>query len=282
MKHVLITGATSGFGKLMAESFLTQGNKVIATGRNLTARTEILASLRERFGDRLIELNLDVTNKTEVELAVTKVTEQVGRIDVLINNAGYGLFGPLETTSEELIRHQMEVNFFGTVNVTKAFLPMLRESKGKIFNFSSVFGFMGFPLTSLYCASKFAVEGLTESLRGELAPHGVQVCLIEPGGYGTNFGESIGWVEDGKVYENQIRNYQSLRKKFASSNPQNPREVADGVVKLASRNTLPMRQVFGRDGRLSLLMRRTVPAGLYFRILDQLFKKIFVKGISRS
>ena len=282
MRKVLITGATAGFGKLIVEAFLKNGDTVIATGRNLTSRKEIFETDRAKYGEKLIEITMDVTNKDEVAAAARLVEEKFGAVDILINNAGYGLFGALEDLTEEEIRYQMEVNFFGTVNVTKAFLPMLRKSKGKVFNFSSVFGFMGWPLTSLYCASKYAVEGLTESLRGELAPHGVQVCLIEPGGYRTNFGTSLTWSEPkgNSVYKQQFNNYQLLRQKLASRKPQLPSEVSDGILELSKRSVLPMRKVFGKDGRASHLMKRILPSKLYFMVIDNFTKKIFMRSLT--
>lgn len=276
MRKVLITGATSGFGKLLVHAFLRNGDHVIATGRNLTSRKEIFESER-RPNVRLTEYAMDVTNKTEVAAVVKEVESKFGNIDILINNAGYGLFGALEDLQEDEIRYQMEVNFFGTVNVTQAFLPLLRASRGKIFNFSSVFGFMGFPLTSLYCASKFAVEGLTESLRGELAPHGVQVCLIEPGGYRTNFGTSLAWSmkNPGSVYSKQFNNYKAIHAKISARKPQEPTEVSEGILKLSKRSKLPMRKVFGKDGSMSYILRRYLPTGLYYGIMDVAFKKLF-------
>lgn len=279
MRKILITGATAGFGKLLADAFLRDGDLVIATGRNLANRKEIFESERRQYPDRLVEISMDVTNKDEVAEAVKAVTDKFGGVDVLINNAGYGLFGALEDLKEEEIRYQMEVNFFGTVNVTQAFLPLLRKNKGKIFNFSSVFGFMGFPLTSLYCASKFAVEGLTESLRGELAPHGVQVCLIEPGGYRTNFGSNLLWSIKGQdsVYKLQFNNYKELHAKISKKKPQQPSEVSEGILALSKRSKLPMRKVFGQDGRLSHFLRRFLPSGFYFGLMDTVFKKMFLR-----
>ena len=138
MRKVLITGATSGFGKLLVEAFLKNGDFVIATGRSLSIRKDVFERERSSFSNNILELTMDVTNKIEVEAAVKVVEAKFGSVDILINNAGYGLFGALEDLEEEEIRYQMEVNFFGTVNVTKSFLPLLRNAKGKLFNFSSV------------------------------------------------------------------------------------------------------------------------------------------------
>ncbi len=280
MRKVLITGATSGFGKLLVEAFLRNGDMVIATGRSLSTRKEIFEKERSAFPDKIIEITMDVTNKVEVEAAVKVVENKFGIVDILINNAGYGLFGALEDLEEEEIRYQMEVNFFGTVNVTKSFLPLLRNAKGKIFNFSSVFGFMGFPLTGLYCASKYAVEGLTESLRGELAPHGVQVCLIEPGGYRTNFGNNLAWSQKNpaSIYSQQFNNYKTLHKKISQRKPQQPSEVSEGILKLSKKARLPMRKVYGKDGFMSHLLKRCLPSSVYFGIMDTVFKKVFMRS----
>lgn len=280
MRKVLITGATSGFGKLLVEAFLRNGDYVIATGRNLSTRKEVFEKERTAYSDKILEVTMDVTNKAEVEAAVKLIEGKHGSVDILINNAGYGLFGALEDLQEEEIRYQMEVNFFGTVNVTKSFLPLLRSAKGKIFNFSSVFGFMGFPLTGLYCASKYAVEGLTESLRGELAPHGVQVCLIEPGGYRTNFGNNLAWSQKNpaSIYRQQFNNYKSLHQKISQRKPQQPSEVSEGILKLSKRSRLPMRKVYGKDGLMSHIMKRCLPSSLYFGIMDTVFKKVFMRS----
>ena len=277
MRKVLITGATSGFGKLLTDAFLRNGDIVIATGRKLEGRKDIFEQERQSYPGKLFEYSLDVTDKQEIAAVVKSIESTLSDVDILINNAGYGLFGALEDLTEEDIRYQMEVNFFGTVNVTKAFLPMLRKKKGMIFNFSSVFGFMGFPLTSLYCASKYAVEGLTESLRGELAPHGVQVCLIEPGGYRTNFGNNLTWSSSSVAYHQQLENYKHLRNRLASRKPQLPTEVSEGILELSLKRKLPMRKVFGKDGRASHFMKRFLPSSIYFRLMDVFFKKIFLR-----
>ena len=213
MKRIIvITGATSGFGCALVKEFLNQGDHVIATGRNLSDRSDIFKTERAQYKNQLIEKNLDVTLEKECLDFKNYIEESGQNIDVLINNAGYALFGALEDTSMEQIRDQFEVNFFGLTRITQNLLPSLVKSKGKILNFSSVFGFTGFPLTSAYCASKFAVEGFSESLDYELRPHGVQVCLIQPGGYRTKFGSSAVWGKSSNVcYNTQTDNYQILR-----------------------------------------------------------------------
>jgi short-subunit dehydrogenase len=281
MRKVLITGATSGFGKLLVDAFLKNGDFVIATGRNMTSRKELFEPERAKYAKTFLEIDLDVTQKDQIYAAADIVSQKMGSIDILINNAGYGLFGALEDLQEKEMRYQMEVNFFGTVEVTRAFLPMLRIAKGKIFNFSSVFGFMGFPLTSLYCASKYAIEGLTESLRFELAPHGVQICLIEPGGYRTNFGKNLLWSQSNpaSIYGTQMKNYRELHDKISKKKPQEPHEVSDGILKLSFRAKLPMRKVYGKDGHLSYFLKNYLPNFVYFGMLDNFLKKTFSRSV---
>ncbi len=282
MRKVLITGATSGFGKLLVDAFLQNGDYVIATGRNIHSRKEIFEDERLKYKDHFQEIDLDVTNPDQVILAADSVFKKFGSLDILINNAGYGLFGALEDLEKEEIRYQMEVNFFGTVDVTCAFLPMLRKSRGKIFNFSSVFGFMGFPLTSLYCASKYAIEGLTESLRAELAPHGVQVCLIEPGGYRTNFGKNLSWSQKNpdSIYRLQMKNYRELHEKVSKKKPQEPNEVSKGLLKLSLKTKLPMRKVYGKDGLFSYILKNYIPERMYFFIMDNFLKIVLLRKAS--
>jgi NAD(P)-dependent dehydrogenase (short-subunit alcohol dehydrogenase family) len=269
--RVFITGTTSGFGSLMAEAFLKEGATVIASGRRLSSRKEILQGLHHQFPGRLHEIDLDVTDASQRAQALQFCQRSLGGIDVLINNAGSGLFGALEDCTEEQVRQQMEVNFFGTALMCREFLPLLRESRGKIFNFSSVLGFQGLPLTSLYNASKFAVEGLSEGLAYELQSQGVQVCIVQPGSFSTKFMNSSTWAEnaenDSSPYRRQTRNYHQLRAAM-TANPRypNPEIVVRGVVRLAKKKTVPLRVTFGKDAHGTAFIRKLLPAELYYRI----------------
>lgn len=282
-RTIVITGATSGFGVAIVREFLSHGETVIATGRNLSSRKDIFNDERNKYKNLLIEFDLDVTVESECH-AFKKMLETSGHsIDILINNAGYGLFGALGNLSLDQIRHQFEVNFFGMVRVTQTLLPLVIKSKGKIFNFSSVFGFSGFPLSSAYCASKFAVEGFSESLDYELRPHGVQVCLIEPGGYRTKFGSSSVWGnQKEETYELQTQNYQSLRNKIMSrKNYQDPAHLALGVWRLSKKSSLPLRVPFGKDANATAFIRKLMPAGVLHRMSHMMFNKIFLKKINQ-
>lgn len=279
-RTIVITGATSGFGVAMVKEFLSKGDTVIATGRNLNVRNEIFSTEKSQYKDQLIEINLDVTSESECISFRKYLDEKKIKIDVLINNAGYGLFGALADLSLEQIRHQFEVNFFGTVRITQLLLPLVIKSKGKIFNFSSVFGFSGFPLSSAYCASKFAVEGFSESLDYELRPHGVQVCLIEPGGYRTKFGSSSIWGDhNDKAFELQTKNYHALRQKIMTrKNYQDPADLAAGVWNLSIRSNLPLRVPFGKDAKATAFIRKIMPAFALHRMSHKMFNKIFMKA----
>jgi NAD(P)-dependent dehydrogenase (short-subunit alcohol dehydrogenase family) len=179
-----ITGASTGFGRLLAEDVLKSGGKVIATARN---RSQI-ADLEQQFPKNAKALALDVTDAGQIDSAVTQAFAQFGQVDVLVNNAGYGLAGSIEEATEEEFRPVFETNVFGLIRVTRAFLPYLRKQRsGHILNLSSIGGLIGLPGWGYYHASKFAVEGFSEALAAELAPLGIHVTVIEPGPFRTDF-----------------------------------------------------------------------------------------------
>src|ERR1700761_2653364 len=181
-KTVLITGASSGFGKAAVKLFHTNDWNVIATMRSPEKETE-LSKLSNVFISKL-----DVTDKASIKTSVAAGIERFGKIDVLVNNAGYGAMGALEASTEEQVKQQFDVNLFGLIAVTKAVLPGMRQQKsGTIINVSSVGGRITFPFSSLYHSTKFAVEGLTESMQYELNPLGINLKIVEPGGYKTEF-----------------------------------------------------------------------------------------------
>ncbi|RYZ48133.1 MAG: SDR family NAD(P)-dependent oxidoreductase [Sphingobacteriales bacterium] len=184
-KTIFITGASKGFGKLWAEAFLNRGDKVIATARNI----DTLNDLVDAHGEQVLALQLDVNDRDAVFAAVQQAKEHFGTIDVLINNAGYGLFGAVEETTEQQARDQFETNFFGLLWATQAVIPIMREQQsGHIIQVSSVLGVVGIPTLALYNASKFAVEGLTESMVQELASFGINLTLVEPNAFSTDWG----------------------------------------------------------------------------------------------
>src|SRR5689334_227204 len=178
-----ITGASSGLGRAFADYTVGEGHSVVATARQVTALDGLAASAP----DRVLALPLDVTRPADAEAAVAAALGRFGRIDVLINNAGYGAVGAFEETSDAELRALMETNFFGAMNVTRAVLPTLRAQKsGAIVNISSLGGQLSFPGFSAYSATKFALEGISEALAKEMAPFGVKVLIVEPGQFRTN------------------------------------------------------------------------------------------------
>lgn len=186
-----ITGSSKGLGAAIARHALAQGDDVAATARNPQTVTDALGD-----DERLLALALDVTSPEQVRAAVAATVERFGRIDVIVNNAGRPLMGALEEMTDEQIRDQFDLNVFGAIDVIRAALPTLRAQRsGTIVNLSSMGGVIGFPASSMYNASKFAVEGLTAGLRQDLAPLGISVMAIEPGAFRTNFLDpSTVWV----------------------------------------------------------------------------------------
>jgi NAD(P)-dependent dehydrogenase (short-subunit alcohol dehydrogenase family) len=184
----LITGCSSGFGRALAQVLLERGERVVITAR----RPEALTDLLRGHAPRVIALGLDITDERQVEAAVSSALQRFGAIDVLVNNAGYGCVGTVEDTSPALARALMDTNYFGTLAMIRAVLPhMVRRRSGQIVNIGSVAGQIGFPLLAYYCASKFAVAGMSESLAAELRPLGIRVTLAELGPYATGFTKSM-------------------------------------------------------------------------------------------
>ncbi|OKS86704.1 SDR family NAD(P)-dependent oxidoreductase [Mucilaginibacter polytrichastri] len=186
-KIIFITGASKGFGKRWAEAFLKRGDKVIATARNIEALRELV----EKYGDAVLPLQLDVTDREACFTAVAKGKANFGRIDVLINNAGFGLFGAIEEATEAQVRSLMDANFFGLLWLTQAIIPVMREQQnGHIIQISSYLGLVTLPMLGIYNATKFAVEGLSESLSSQVKGFGIKVTLIEPNGFLTDWAGS--------------------------------------------------------------------------------------------
>ncbi|MBC7805682.1 MAG: SDR family NAD(P)-dependent oxidoreductase [Akkermansiaceae bacterium] len=180
-----ITGTSTGFGRELAVAALDAGNKVVATAR----KPEVLSDLTAKYGEKVLAVRLDITSQADIDAAVKSATDTFGQIDVLVNNAGYGVFGGFEEITEAQLRAQYETNVFGTVAVTRAVLPQMRARKsGHILNVSSTLGLVSIPGTSAYASSKFAVEGISEALAAEVAPLGIKVIIVEPGAFKTAFG----------------------------------------------------------------------------------------------
>ena len=242
-KIIFITGASKGFGKLWAEALLGKGNKVAATARNIAA----LEDLKSKYGDLILPLQLDVNNREEVFKAVHTIENHFGSIDVLINNAGYGLFGTVEETTEEQARQQIETNLFGSLWTVQAVLPGMRKQKsGHIIQVSSFLGLTTLPLLGLYNASKFAVEGLIETLGTEVSHLGIKTTLIEPNGYATDWSgaSAIQTAAD-------ISDYGPVREAFAETgdNPEiwgDPKATVEPLLHIIDRHDPPSRLLLGK------------------------------------
>jgi len=192
-----ITGTSRGFGRVWAEAALQRGDKVAATARTLAD----VADLTERFGDSVLPLALDVTDVDQVRQAVAQAHAHFGRLDVVLNNAGYSLVGTVEEAGEADVRAEFDTNYFGTLRVIQAALPLLRQQgSGHILGVSSTVGLVAFPIIGSYCASKWAFEALHESLAQEVKAFGIKVTLIEPGAYATEFGKSAKRVDGMEAY----------------------------------------------------------------------------------
>ncbi|MBE9115571.1 SDR family oxidoreductase [Lusitaniella coriacea LEGE 07157] len=287
MKSVLITGCSSGFGRGMVDEFLQRGWHVFCTMRDAQQRKDILAEPLKNYGQHITLLSLDLTEPEQRD-AVFKEVSQYGRLDCLVNNAGQSLFGALEDLGEEQFLYHMEVNFLAPALLTRSFLPLLRESQGSVIFISSIFGFAGFPLTSAYCASKYALEGFAESLYYELEPHNVRVAVVEPGASRTNFGKNVTWGSGTtKVYRQQTENYHNFKARLSQRAQFNTPLVARRVADIAEKESQSLlsprshlrcgsaRSRVGRDATLFYWFERLLPKQLSTAILKQLYRRIF-------
>jgi NAD(P)-dependent dehydrogenase (short-subunit alcohol dehydrogenase family) len=238
-----ITGTSKGFGRVWAEVALARGDRVAATARDVRS----LAPLTERYGDQVVAIALDVTDKAAVENAIRQAHARFGRLDVVINNAGYGLFGTIEEVSEAEARAQLETNLFGALWVTQAALPIMRvQGSGHIIQVSSIGGVNAFPTVGLYHASKWALEGFSQSLAVEVAGFGIKVTIVEPGGYATDWGgPSAKRAAQMPVYDGARAAIASFR---SNNIPGNPEATGPAILKVVDSQDPPLRIFFGSSG----------------------------------
>ena len=240
-----ITGASSGFGRAFAEYALEQGYSVAAAARNTGKLWDLVGSAP----DRTLAVMLDVNDRRQVERAAFQALGRFGRIDVLVNNAGYGSIGAIEETSDEELRAQMETNFFGAMAVTRAFLPALRTQRsGAIVNITSMGGQMSFPGAGAYSASKFALEGASEALAQEMKPFGVKVLIVEPGAFRTAFaGSALKRMPTLPAYRDILGPVHQFMENMDQTQEGDPRKAARAIdLALAGPNT-PLRLQLGKD-----------------------------------
>jgi NAD(P)-dependent dehydrogenase (short-subunit alcohol dehydrogenase family) len=244
-----ITGTSKGFGRIWAEAALERGDQVAATARDV----DTLTDLAERYGDAVLPLALDVTDKAAIDATVGQAHERFGRLDVVVNNAGYGLFGTIEEITEEQARTQIETNLFGPLWVTKAVLPILREQgSGHIIQVSSIGGVNAFGVLGLYHASKWGLEAFSQSLAAEVAEFGIKVTLIEPAGYSTDWrGPSAVQATQMPIYDG-VRESRSRQFSGALAEPGDPRATGSAILELVDAEEPPLRVFFG-SGTLDMI-----------------------------
>ena len=245
-RNWFITGASRGFGRSFTLAALAAGDRVAATARD----TSSLDDLVSEHGDAVVPIELDVTRRDAAFAAVRQAHERLGRLDVVVNNAGYGVSGAIEELTEEQARRQFEVNVFGALWVTQAALPILREQgSGWIVQVSSIGGLAAFPLTGIYHASKWALEGFSETLRQEVEPFGIRVLMVEPSGFRTDWaGSSMDRAEPIDAYQ-QIETIAKRRKAQQEENngsqPGNPDLAAQALLETLDRDDPPFRLLLG-------------------------------------
>lgn len=282
-KTILITGASSGFGKLTVPLLLERGHTVIAAIRGGKNRLiEVFPSEIQAYGDRLHAIDLHLEQPDSINKVHEWIDDQFnGQLDVLINNAGYGLFGALEDQTPAQLRHQFDVNFFGPTLLTRSLLPALRASHGRVLTVSSIAGLYTFPYYGSYNASKFALEAMFEGLYYELKSFGIQVALIEPGGFRTNFTQrskviAAGAYQPGSLHTKKMQSFENSLQKF-SPRLGNPIRVARLIVRLCEKRHIALRNIVGTDARFLHLLFRLIPDQWRVNFESLIFREIVLK-----
>lgn len=255
-KSILITGTNSGFGKLTAKSLINKGHTVFATMRDIVGRNkenaDELKEYVQHHDGKVYLIEMDVTDSVSIASALNQVHEVSNPIDVIVNNAGLGTGGLTEGFTSAQFEKLLAVNVVGVHSVTKAFLPDLRKSEhGQIINISSIMGRIVIPFSSFYTASKYALEGYTESLRYELKPLGIKVSIVEPGGFATGFIDGMQFPEEKEMLDNEYGDYakvpeemwSGVGKQVQGNDAPNPQLVADAIVNLIDSNNPELRVI---------------------------------------
>ena len=272
-KTVLITGASSGFGLLTCVTLARRGWRVLATMRDLDRRDKLETAARNAgVLERIEFLALDVTNSEQIAATADLVAKRNEPLHALVNNAGFAVPGFAEDVTDAELREQFDTNFFGAAAVTRALLPqMRRQGFGHVLMVTSISGRLGFPGVSSYAASKFALEGWTETLRYEMNAPGIQVVLVEPGSFDTdiwtrNARLTAGLQNPNSANASRIPAWRSRIEQSAKDRA-NPQVVADLIARILETPRPKLRYAVGKDARMALLMRRILPAGLFERMI---------------
>lgn len=272
---VLITGASSGIGKSLAEFFMKEGCRVYGTSRkHQPVNEEKYITDKEGINGFIKMIQLDVCSEQSVKEAVDYVLKEEGTIDILVNNAGFGIAGSVEDTSIEESQKQFDTNFFGVMRMCRSVLPLMRaKKKGLIINIGSVAGLISIPYQSMYCASKFALEALTEVLRIEVKDFGIKVVLVEPGDTRTGFTHSrqftsqsversVYWTRFTKAIKTMIND---------ERNGPGPEVVVSAVAGIIKRKNPPIRVIVGFSYKLIVLMKRILPSRLVEYVVSKMY-----------
>jgi NAD(P)-dependent dehydrogenase (short-subunit alcohol dehydrogenase family) len=273
MKTVLITGASSGFGLLTSVTLAKRGWRVIATMRDLSRRENLEDAARNSGILEQIEFHaLDIKKAEQVAAVADLVARRGEPLHALVNNAGFAVPGFAEDTTDAELREQFDTNFFGSVAMTRALLPQMRkQGYGHVLMISSISGRLGFPGVSSYAASKFALEGWTETLRYEMKSLGIQVVLVEPGSFATdiwtrNAKQTAGLQDPASANASRVPAWRNRIEQGAKDRA-NPQVVADVIARVLETPRPKLRYVVGNDARMALRMRRILPAGIFERML---------------
>jgi NAD(P)-dependent dehydrogenase (short-subunit alcohol dehydrogenase family) len=240
----MITGCSTGFGRELATSALDKGYRVVVTAR----KTDDIQDIVSQYPDTAIAIKLDVTKQDDIKSSVQQAMDKFGRIDVLVNNAGIGYFGAVEESEDDEVRRMFEINFFGLANMTKEVLPVMRKQRsGHIVNIASIGGLVSFPAVGFYNATKYAVDGLSESLAKETAPLGIKVTVIAPSGFRTDWAgrsanNSKTVIEDYATTAGQNKN--NIRG-YSGNQPGDPVRAAKAIIKAVESENPPLRLLLG-------------------------------------
>lgn len=269
-KVILVTGSSSGFGRLTVESLARQGHQVYASMRDINGRnaeaSDQIRELAERENLAINLVELDVTDDVSVDKAVSEVIERSGRVDVLVNNAGFGYMGPTETFTLDQIQQQFDTNFFGVARMNRAVLPYMRgQGSGLLLHVSSIAGRLTMPFMGIYSASKFAVESLAEAYRYELSSLGIDSVIVEPGAFPTSIFAKIGQpadhsrlVEYGDLAKIPQQMGAGFEEMFSGDTAPDPQEVADAIAKLVATpaGQRPLRTLVGQDAQAATALNQ--------------------------
>lgn len=265
-RTALITGCSSGFGLGLAQALRARGWDVIASLRDPGRAPRELAGMRV--------IRLDLGDEAQIAAAA----QEIAGLDCLVNNAGYALTGPFASYTPEQMRRQMRVNVLGPALLTQLLLPVLKRARGRVINVSSFAGEAGMPMLAMYCAAKHALEGLCESLRHELEPAGVQVALVEPGGFRTRFADNMEWGERApgpdSLEAGQLAGYRAMRARLLARPGRDAAQVVAAIVRLAEMRKMPLRTRIGGDAWLMRGIKRLLPEGAAVALIGAAFRRM--------